>query len=120
MLDSTSEKSLNLNAIPINVTYQLDVWTRYFKEADAYMRNLVFNIVNFPTLPVYIPYNGENIEHFANIRIITDVLDNSEANRQSVGQFTRLSIGIGIDDAYIWDTRINNNIAIISDVDFDN
>ena len=40
-------QKLVLNAIPISVTYQIDVYTRYLQEADEYMRNLVFNIINY-------------------------------------------------------------------------
>jgi hypothetical protein len=58
MYDATETRSVTLNAIPIGITYQIDVWTRYFKEADAFMRNLIFNIINFPMLKVVIPYNG--------------------------------------------------------------
>jgi len=117
MYDSTLEKSVTLNAIPININYQLDVWTRYYKEADAFMRNLIFNIINFPVLQITIPYNGRNIPHKSAIRIITDVVDNSDDNRLSIGQFSRLSIGISIDDAYLWDTRIRDTISIGFEID---
>ena len=119
MYQSTQEKSISLNAVPIQINYQIDVMTRYLKEADAYMRNLIFNIINFPNLDVVIPYNSDSIQihHNSAIRIITDVLDNSNDNRLSIGQFTRLSIGISIDDAYIWDTRIKDNLSISFDVD---
>lgn len=65
------------------------------------MRNLIFNIINFPMLRIIIPYNDRNIPHNSAIRIITGVMDTSEDNRLSIGQFTRLSIGISIDDAYL-------------------
>lgn len=120
MYDSTLEKSVTLNAIPINISYQIDIMTRYLKEADAFMRNLIFNVINFPMLKVIIPYNGRNIEHNASIRIITDVMDNSSANRLNIGQFSRLSLGISIDDAYLWDTRIRDNISIGFEVDESN
>ena len=92
---------------------------RYFEEADAYMRNLIFNIINFPKLSVIIPYNSDSItiEHNSSIRIVTDVLDISSERRLVPGQFTRLAIGISIDDAYLWDTRIRDNISINFEVD---
>ena len=119
MYDSTIQKSVTLNAIPINLSYQIDVLTKYQKEADAYMRNLIFNIINFPILKIVIPYNDRRINHNAAIRIITDVIDNS-SDRLAYGQFTRFSIGIGIDDAYIWDTRIRDNISIEFEFDESN
>ena len=119
MYESTEGKSISLNAIPISINYQIDVWCRYLQEADAYMRNLLFNIINFPTLEITIPYNSKSIEikHFSNIRIVTDVLDNSGENRIFSGQFSRLGIGISIDDAYLWDTRVKDNLII--DFNFD-
>ena len=122
MYESNRAKSVSLNAIPININYQIDVWTRYFEEADAYMRNFIFNIINFPKVPIIIPYNSDvrQIEHYASIRIVTDVTDKSDEMKIVPGQFTRLSLGISIDDAYIWDTRIRDNISISFEVDESN
>lgn len=117
MYDATKEKSVQLNFIPINISYQIDVWTRYFKEADSFIRNLVFNIINFPMLQVIIPYNDWSIPHNSAIRLTTGVMDTSDDNRLSIGQFSRLAVGVSIDDAYIWDTRIRDNILI--DYEFD-
>lgn len=41
-LDANLKRSLQLNAIPIEINYQLDIYTRYFKEADEFVRNLTF------------------------------------------------------------------------------
>ena len=117
LMDATDTKSINLNAVPINILYQIDVWTRYQKEADEYMRNLIFNLINYPTLKVIIPYNQANLEHNATLRIATDVLDNSNSNKLATRQFTRISIGISIDDAYLWDTRVRNVIRLSGDTD---
>ena len=62
-LDATTERALKLNAIPIKVEYQLDIYARYFKEADEFLRNITFNIINYPKLEVVIPYNGFDIKH---------------------------------------------------------
>lgn len=96
----------NLNAIPITIEYQLDVYCRYLKECDEYIRNLLFNIINHPTFEVKIPYYGKDIIHYANIRVAEDVEDNSGIPQHLIpGQFTRMSLSINIDDAYLWDTR---------------
>ncbi len=112
--DANIEKSLQLNAIPINIPYQIDVYTRYFEEADAYMRDLVFNIVNHPTLEVEIYDNNQSyISHKANIRIVSNVEDNSDIpERKIAGQFTRLTLSLSLDDAYLWDPRVRNNYLI--------
>ena len=118
MLKSNIEKSISLNAIPIDIRYSVDIYTRYFKEADEYMRNIIFNIINFPMLSVEIPYEGIDIEHDSSIRIVSEVEDSSNiGERLSVGQFTRLSLGISIDDAYLFDARVRDNYTITAEVE---
>lgn len=105
--------ALQLMMIPIEISYRLDVYTRFLKEADMYIRNLIFNIVNYPTLSVTVPYNNSNFKHNANIRIVSDVMDSSNSSpRLFAGQFTHLAINLSIDDAYIWDLRVMNNLTI--------
>lgn len=113
-VDASLKRSLQLNAVPIQISYQIDIYTRYQAEADEFIRNLIFNIINYPTLVIHIPYNGVDISHNANIRFIDNrVYDNSNIpERLNFGQFTRLSLAIGIDDAYIWDTRVRDNVSI--------
>lgn len=103
-----------LNAVSIGIAYQIDIYTRYLEEADEYARNLVFNIINYPKLTVEIPYEDLNLLHDANIRLTSDVEDNSDIpERMIAGQFTRLTLGINIDDAYLFDVRISPNISIV-------
>lgn len=56
----TIEANLNknewVNVIPIDLSYQVDIYTRYMKEANEYVRNMIFNIVNFPRLTIELPY----------------------------------------------------------------
>jgi len=107
------ETASMLAKIPINIQYQFDVYTRFQKEADMYMRNLVFNIINYPTLSINIPYRDINFKHNANIRISSDVMDTSNNSVKLFnGQFTRLSVTVNIDDAYLWDLRVANNLSI--------
>ena len=106
----TQKRSIQLNAIPIEIQYQIDIYTRYLKECDEYARNFIFNIINFPRLEVEIPYENANLRHYGNIRLLSEVEDNSDiAERFIAGQFTRMSIGINIDDAYLFDVRVRNN-----------
>lgn len=110
----TTDSGVKLNAIPIGVTYQLDIYARYLAEADEYARNIVFNIINYPKLTIEIPYEDTGFQHDANIRLTTDVEDNSDIPERLIpGQFTRFTIGIDIDDAYLFDVRIKDNISII-------
>ena len=55
------------------------------------------------------------LSHDANIRVTSDVEDNSDIPERLIpGQFTRLTLGISIDDAYLFDVRIKDNLSIKS------
>ena len=112
-LEANIERSQQLNAIPISLNYQIDVFARYFREADEYMRNLVFNIVNYPKLEIKIPYEDRMYDHVGNLKISQEVSDTSAIPQRLIqGQFTRLSIGVSIDDAYLFDVRTRQNCSI--------
>lgn len=112
-LEANENKSMQLNAVPIRIEYQLDVYTRYLEEADQYIRNLVFNIINYPKLQVILPYMNKNYVHDANIRLTSEISDNSDIPERLIsGQFTRWSIPLFIDDAYLWDIRVRDNYKI--------
>ena len=111
--EASSEKVEIINAIPIEISYSIDVYCRNFKEADNYMRNIIFNIVNYPKVTIDIPYNNLHMLHDSNIRITSEVLNTSpEANRTEIGQISRLTISIDIDDAYLWDIRVKDIVSI--------
>ena len=116
-LNANYDQASQLNSIPISIPYQLDVYTRYFEEADEYIRNLVFNFINFPKLEVNIPYNNENYKHVANISIGADIEDNSDIPERLVaGQFTRMTMTFTIDDARLWDVRYRDVYQICTSV----
>ena len=110
---SSDDKMLKLSAIPINISYQIDIYCRYLKEADVLMRSMVFNIINHPTLEILIPYNNVNIEHNANLILSENIEDNSDIPERFVpGQFTRMSLNVNVDDAYLWDARPRDNLTV--------
>ena len=110
----TTDSGAKLNAIPIGISYQIDIYTRELAEADEYARNIVFNIINYPKLNIEIPYEDSGLTHDANIRLTTDVEDNSDIPERLIsGQFTRFTIGIDIDDAYLFDVRVKDNLSIV-------
>lgn len=116
-LDANYDQASQLNSIPIRLSYQLDVYTRYYEEADEYIRNLVFNIINFPKLIVNIPYNNENYKHSANIILNAEIEDNSDIPEQLVsGQFTRMTLRFDVDDARLWDVRYRDVYSICTSV----
>lgn len=120
-LDANNELASQLNAIPISIPYQLDVYTRYQNEADEYVRNLVFNIINYPKLDIVIPYNNEKYIHHSNIRLSGEVEDNSDIPERLIsGQFVRMSMRIDVDDAYLFDVRYRDVYSIEIDTDVSN
>ena len=101
--DSDGKSSDHLNGIPITLGYQIDIYTRYRAEADEYLRNFVFNIVNHPKMTVDIPYNDSNKQQDSFISLEGTISDTSDIpERLIVGQFTRYTIPIKVIDAYLF------------------
>ena len=112
-LDANHSKAKELNAIPISIPYQLDIYTRYRDEADEYVRNIVFNIINYPKLDIDIPYHDEHYIHHSNIRLAGEVDDNSSIPENVLSdQFIRMSMRIDVDDAYLFDIRYRDVYSI--------
>lgn len=112
---STSSISKVLNAIPIKLTYQLDIYTKYFAEADEYIRNFIFNFINYPRLSIEIPYNDAKVLHNSTILVESTVSDSSDIpERLIAGQFTRMTIRLTIDDAYLFSVPFMDNWMIES------
>ena len=115
---STLEKTLQFNVIPIKISYQLDIYTKTMEEGDEYLRNFIFKLINNPVIVVEIPYYGTNIRHKANIRVLSNVSDTSDiSERLFPGQFTRWSIQLEIQDAYLFSMPYRKNWKLIIDGD---
>ena len=107
------QAGFKLNAIPIRLSYQLDIYTKNLAEADEYMRNFVFNFVNYPKLSITFPYNDSNIKHESVVYIDTTITDNSDIpQRLFPSQFTRYTIGLEMDDAYLFSVPVKDYVAI--------
>lgn len=114
MIRADEEKSIQLDAIPIEINYQLDIYTRYGYEGDEYMRNFVFGFVNNPKMIVEIPYNNQNLTHTFNVRLLSRVSDNSDIKeRLFADQFTRWTLFLQVDDAYLFSVPIKDNVSIV-------
>lgn len=114
--DNTGIKANQLNAIPITLTYQLDIYTRYYSEAEEYVRNFTFNFINYPKLEIVVPYNGCNLPIHCNIRIQPDIDDNSDIPERLVpGEFTRKTFTLYIDDAYLFDFKTKDTWKVDPD-----
>lgn len=109
-LAANCEKSELLNGIQIRLSYQLDIYCKYFAEADEYTRNFIFNIINYPNLHIEIPYNNTNLVHDSTLMLDSTVSDNSDIPERLIsGQFTRMSIKMTIDDAYLFSVPFMKN-----------
>ena len=116
-LEVNRQRSEWLNAIPINLRYQIDVYSRYMEQADEIIRNMIFNIVNFPRLTISLPYYDQDIKQTSSIHLDEQVQDNSAIPERLIyGQFTRLTLNIDILDAYLYDLRIGDNKKIDTNV----
>lgn len=110
---STPDVSKVLNAIPIKLTYQLDIYTKYFAEADEYVRNFIFNFINYPRISIEIPYNDAKVLHNSTVLVESTVSDSSDIpERLIAGQFTRMTIRLTIDDAYLFSVPFMDNWKI--------
>lgn len=109
-LQQTPAETLLLNAIPIKVQYQMDIYTKTAEEGDEYLRQYLFKLINNPVIKIAVPYNGVNVEQIANIRILNNISDTSEiAERLFPGQFTRWTIQLEIQDAFLYDVPYRKN-----------
>lgn len=88
--------------MPININYQVDVFTDTRKENDLIMRELIFYLSTNTSLLVDIPY-GLNIQHIFNLILDDTIEDNSDiAAHPNRGRYFRQTIGMYIDNAYLW------------------
>lgn len=118
-IDNETKEEINpgraykLNAIPVAITYQLDIYTRYYEEADEYARNFLFNLINYPKLTIEIPYNNVCLTHDSNINLDNNIEDNSDVPLKLFpDQFYRWTLTLTIEDAYIFSVPLKENILI--------
>lgn len=110
-------KIIRLQAIPIRVNYQMDIWTKDRITNDAIIRELLFYYTLRPTLLVNIPYSLD-ITHNFNIFFDPDIEDNSDIiEHDNRGIFFRQTLGLYTDDAYLWKSSKKDPI-IIESADF--
>lgn len=109
LLHSEDEtKSVQLNAIPIELNYQIDVITKYYEEADEYIRNFIFNLINYPKIQITIPYNDINYVHNSSLTLDPSIVDNSDnPQRLFQGQLSVWSIRFSVDNAYLFSVPFN-------------
>lgn len=95
--------TVHLNVIPIKTTYQLDIYTKKRIEADEYVRQYLFKLINNPQIIVEIPYNNYIIRHTANLRVLNTISDTSDIpNHAFPGQFYKWTIQLELQDGFLF------------------
>ena len=93
----------HLNAVPVSINYVLNIYTRYLEEADEYVRNFAFNLINHPSIKILIPYNDSNLAYTSFLTFSNEITDNSDIpERLIAGQFTRFTMRFSLNDAYLF------------------
>ena len=117
-LNKTEEKTLQMNVIPVKLQYQLDIFAKTQIEAEQYVREYLFKLINNPVIKIVIPYNGQEVPQIANIKVLSNVADTSDIpQRLFVGQFTRWTIQLEILDAFLYNLPYRQNWKIFIDED---
>lgn len=113
------DKTLKLNAIPIKLEYQLDIYTKKEYEADEFAREFLFFFVNNPNVTIEIPYNGIKTTHMSTVRVERPLLNNSDIPQKLFkDQFYRYTLNLYIDDAYYFSVPSMNTILIdVTEID---
>jgi hypothetical protein len=89
-LKQTEDETVQMNVIPVKLQYQMDIYTKTYKESDEYLRQYLFKLINNPLIKLQIPYNGQDIKQTANIRVLSTISDTSSIPQHLFqGQFTR-------------------------------
>ena len=117
MIESDGKKTLQLNGIPISISYQLDIYTRRFDEGDELLREFIFKLVNNPQIVIELPYNGKKLQQVATIKLHSQAEDTSAiSERLFSGQFTRWTLGFDVDGAYLYSLPYVDNVSIDYDL----
>jgi hypothetical protein len=108
--DTANTASVHMNVIPVKTLYQLDIYTKRQLDADEYVRQFLFKLINNPQIIVEIPYNNYIIEHTANLRVLNSVSDTSDIpTRIFQGQFYRWTIQLELQDGFLFSIPYKKN-----------
>lgn len=115
-LAQTDEQTVQMNVIPVKLQYQIDIYTKTQHEADEYVRQYLFKLINNPVIKIGIPYNNQNLNQIANIRVLSTISDTSDIQQRLFpGQFTRWTIQLEIQDAFLYNIPYKKNWKIYVD-----
>ena len=113
--DETTATTVHLNVIPIKTTYQLDIYTKRRIEADEYVRQYLFKLINNPQIIIEIPYNNYIVKHTANLRVLNTISDTSDIpTHVFAGQFYKWTIQLELQDGFLFSIPQKRGWRIIS------
>lgn len=114
-LQTGSKVTIPVNVIPVQIGYQIDIYTKGMAEADEYIRNFVFNLINYPKLIIELPYNDLKFRHESNISLESSITDNSDIKEHLFAdQFVRFTMKVSLSDAYLFSIPLNTPAHIES------
>lgn len=112
--DTVNAATVHMNVIPVKTLYQLDIYTKKQLEADEYVRQFLFKLINNPQIIVEIPYNNYVVKHTANLRVLNSVSDTSDIpNHLFPGQFYRWTIQLELQDGFLFSIPYKKNWRFI-------
>lgn len=116
---ATEAETMQFNVIPIKLLYDLTIYTKTEEEVDEYVRNFLFKLINNPVIKVKLPYHEAEVEHIANIRVLSNISDTSDiSERIFAGQFHCWTIQLEIQDAFLFSLPYRRNWKLcINDLD---
>ena len=113
--DRSTTSTVHLNVIPIKTTYQLDIYTKKRIEADEYVRQYLFKLINNPQIIIDIPYNGYLVQHTANLRVLDTISDTSDISTHLFpGQFYKWTIQLELHDGFLFSIPQKNGWKIVN------
>lgn len=113
--DIAKAETVHMNVIPIKTTYQIDIYTKKRIEADEYVRQYLFKLINNPQIIVEIPYSNRIVRHTANLRVLDTVSDTSDISTHLFpGQFYKWTIQLELQDGFLFSIPQKHGWRIIS------
>ena len=108
--DALTADTVHMNVIPVKTTYQIDIYTKRRVEADEYVRQYLFKLINNPQIIIEIPYNNYIVRHTANLRVLTTISDTSDISTHIFpGQFYKWTIQLELQDGFLFSKNQKGN-----------
>lgn len=116
--DAATATTVHMNVIPIKTTYQLDIYTKKRIEADEYVRQYLFKLINNPQIIIDIPYPHRDncvLRHTANLRVLNTISDTSDIpTHLFAGQFYRWTIQLELQDGFLFSIPQKQSWKLVS------